>query len=242
MNFGDANNAFWNAKDSDDSTNDATYNVTYVDSHDFGPNKSSVRYAGGTDAWAENMSLMWTFRGIPTLYYGSEVEFQAGKPIDCGPTCPLATTGRAYFGDVIAGAVVAPDYGVVSSASGAVATTLQKPLVKHVQRLNQIRRAVPALQKGQYSTDGVSGGMAFKRRYTSGSVDSFALVAVSGGATFSGIPNGTYRDAVTGDTRVVTGGSLTASAGGKGNARVYVLDLPGNPAPGKVGADGPYLR
>ncbi|MFJ6673707.1 carbohydrate binding domain-containing protein [Actinosynnema sp. NPDC091369] len=242
MNFGDANNAFWNAKDSDDSTNDATYNVTYVDSHDFGPNKSSVRYAGGTDAWAENMSLMWTFRGIPTLYYGSEVEFQAGKPIDCGPTCPLATTGRAYFGDYLAGQVTASDYGVVSSASGTVATTLQKPLVKHVQRLNQIRRAVPALQKGQYSTEGVSGGMAFKRRYTSGSVDSFALVAISGSATFTGVPNGTYRDAVTGDTRTVTTGSLTANPGGKGNARVYVLDLPGNPAPGKVGVDGPYLR
>ncbi|GAA0220750.1 hypothetical protein GCM10010492_18590 [Saccharothrix mutabilis subsp. mutabilis] len=136
MNFGDATNAFWNAKDS----NDATYNVTYVDSHDFGPNKSSVRYAGGTDAWAENMSPMWTFRGVPTLHYGSEVEFQAGKPIDCGPTCPLATTGRAYFGDHLAGSVTAADYGVVSSASGAVAATLEKPLVKHVQRLNQIRR------------------------------------------------------------------------------------------------------
>lgn len=82
MNFGDANNAYSNGKDSDDSYNDATYNVVYVDSHDYGPNKSSERYAGGTDAWAENMSLMWTFRGIPTLYYGSEIEFQAGKKID----------------------------------------------------------------------------------------------------------------------------------------------------------------
>jgi hypothetical protein len=52
MNFGDASNAYHNAKDSDDSTNDATYNVVYVDSHDYGPNKSSTRYAGGTDAWA----------------------------------------------------------------------------------------------------------------------------------------------------------------------------------------------
>ncbi len=103
MNFGDASNAFHNGKDSDDSVNDATYNVVYVDSHDYGPNKSKERYTGGTDAWAENMSLMWTFRGIPTLYYGSETEFQAGKQIDCGPTCPLAGTGRAYYGDRIAG-------------------------------------------------------------------------------------------------------------------------------------------
>ena len=244
MNFGEASNAYGNGKDSDDSYNDATYNVVYVDSHDYGPNKSSTRYAGGTDAWAENMSLMWTFRGIPTLYYGSEIEFQAGKPIDCGPTCPLATTGRAYYGDHLEGSVTASDYGVVGSASGKVSETLNKPLVKHLQRLNQIRRRVPALRKGQYSTEGVSGGMAFKRRFTDAAsgVDSFVLVTISGGATFNGIPNGTYRDAVTGDVKTVTSGTLTASVSGKGNLRAYVLDLPGNPAPGKVGVDGPYLK
>jgi glycosidase len=244
MNFGEASNAFWNGKDSDDSYNDATYNVVYVDSHDYGPNKSSTRYAGGTDAWAENMSLMWTFRGIPTLYYGSEIEFQQGKPIDCGPTCPLATTGRAYYGDHLEGSVTASDFGTVSSASGKVAETLNKPLVKHLQRLNQIRRRIPALQKGQYSTDGITGTMAFKRRYTDATagVDSFALVTVSGGATFSGVPNGTYKDAITGDVKTVSNGSLTASVSGKGNLRVYVLELPGNPAPGKIGVDGPYLK
>ncbi|MFE0590718.1 carbohydrate binding domain-containing protein [Micromonospora echinospora] len=242
MNFSDASNAFHNGKDSDDSYNDATYNVVYVDSHDYGPNKSNTRYTGGTDAWAENMSLMWTFRGIPTLYYGSEIEFQKSARIDCGPTCPLATTGRAYYGGHLEGSVTATDFGVVGSASGPVATTLSKPLVKHVQRLNQIRRAVPALQKGQYSTEGVTGNMAFKRRYTAGGVDSFALVTVSSGATFTGIPNGRYTDVVTGDVKTVTGGTLTASVSGAGNLRVYVLDLPGNPAPGRIGAAGPYLR
>ncbi len=242
MNFGDAPNAFNNGKDSDDSVNDATYNVVYVDSHDYGPNKSSTRYAGGTDAWAENMSLMWTFRGVPTLYYGSEIEFQAGKQIDCGPTCPLAGTGRAYYGANVEGSVTAPDFGVVSSASGAVATTLNKPLVKHLQRLNQIRRAVPALQMGQYSTEGVTGQMAYKRRYTRGSVDSFALVTVSGSATFTGIPNGVYTDAVTGTSITVSNGTLSATASGKGNLRVYVLALPNNPAPGKIGADTTWLH
>lgn len=180
---------------------------------------------------------MWTFRGIPTLYYGSEIEFQKGRKIDCGPSCPLATTGRAYYGDHVAGEVKASDFSEVDSATGAVATTLEQPLVKHVQRLNQIRRAVPALQTGQYSTDGISGDMAFKRRYTSGGTDSFALVTVSGGATFTGVPNGTYTDAVTGDTRTVTNGSLTVAAPGKGNLRVYVLN-----GGGKIGADGPYLK
>ncbi|MFB8773808.1 carbohydrate binding domain-containing protein [Streptomyces broussonetiae] len=237
MNFSDASNAFHNGKDSDDSYNDATYNVVYVDSHDYGPNKSGERYAGGTDAWAENMSLMWTFRGIPTLYYGSEIEFQKGRKIDCGPSCPLSTTGRAYFGDHLAGEVKASDFSRVDSASGAVADTLAMPLARHVQRLNEIRRAVPALQTGQYSTEGIQGEMAFKRRYTSGGTDSFALVTVTHAATYTGVPNGTYVDAVTGDRRTVTDGKLTVAAPGKGNLRVYVLD-----GPGKIGTAGPYLR
>lgn len=87
---------------------------------DYGPNKSSTRYSGGTDAWAENMALMWTFRGIPTLYYGSEIEFQRGKQIDCGPTCPLASTGRAYHGDHLVGPVTASDFGKADSATGEV--------------------------------------------------------------------------------------------------------------------------
>ncbi|CAM5238317.1 Glycosidase OS=Streptomyces griseomycini OX=66895 GN=FHS37_006110 PE=4 SV=1 [Streptomyces griseomycini] len=125
----------------------------------------------------------------------------------------------------------------MESASGEVATTLDQPLVKHLQRLNQIRRAVPALQMGQYSTEGISGGMAFKRRYTDGGTDSFALVTVSGSATYTGIPDGTYRDAVTGDTRIVSDGRLTVGAPGKANLRVYVLN-----GTGKIGKDGPYLK
>lgn len=72
---------------------------------------------------------------------------------------------------------------------------------------------------------------------------SFALVTVSGGATYQDIPDGTYQDAVTGDVRTVTDGTLSVAAPGKGNLRVHVLDLGGkNAAPGKVGTDGPYLK
>lgn len=241
MNFGDAGGAF-NKRWDDPAYHDATWNVVYVDSHDYGPNKSSSRYAGGTEAWAENMSLMWTFRGIPTLLYGSEIEFKKGVTLDCGPSCPLDTTGRAYFGAHLEGSVVAADFGEVASASGPVATTLAQPLARHVQRLNQIRRAVPALQKGQYSTEGVSGALAFKRRYTDAATDSFAVVTISGGAAFSGIPNGIYKDVVTGEARTVGGGSLTVELSGKGNLRVFVLDTAKTPAPGKIGSDGPYLH
>lgn len=243
-NFYTANEAWNTALGEDPYFNDSTWNVTYVDSHDYGPDRcQTVRYNGGEQAWAENMDLMFTFRGIPCLYYGSEIEFQKGAVIDVGPNAPLSTTGRAYFGDNLEGTVTASDFGVYE-ANGTVKTTLSKPLAKHVQQLNMIRRAVPALQKGQYTTSNVSNGnMAFTRRYTADGVDSLACVAISGGATFTGLPNGTYIDAVTGDVKTVTNGTLTVSSVGKANMRVYVCCAPGfTGINGKIGTTGSYLK
>jgi hypothetical protein len=101
--------------------------------------------------------------------------------------------------------------------------------------------AVPALRKGQYSTSGCNGQFAFKRRYTDTTTDSYVLVTISGGATFSSIPNGTYVDCITGDTKTVTNGTLSVSCSGKGNMRVYVLNTELTKAPGKIGTDGKYL-
>ena len=187
---------------------------------------------------------MFTFRGIPCLYYGSEVEFKAGKTIDPGGNGSLKDSGRAYYGGYIKGDVTASDFGVASGANGNLAATMSKPLVKHLQRLNRIRQAVPALRKGQYSTTGCSssGGYAFKRRYTDDTTDSYVLVTINGPATFTGVLNGTYTDCVTGDVKTVTNGTLaTTSCSGKGNMRIYVLSTSLTPAPGKIGEDGPYL-
>jgi len=236
-NFANAYDAFNVALGNDHFYSDATFNVTYVDSHDYAPDcaPENQRFALGQDVWAENLSLIFTFRGIPCIFYGSEIEFQKGKPIDVGPNAPLSQTGRAYFGTNLSGTVTATDFGVYT-ASGTVATTLNHPLAKHIRRLNMIRRAIPALQKGQYSKEGVSGGLAFKRRYTNGTIDSFALVTISGDSNFSGIPNGIYRDCITGHEVNVTNGNLYVSCSGKGNARIYVLN-----GPGKIGEDGTYL-
>ncbi|CCZ04792.1 putative uncharacterized protein [Eubacterium sp. CAG:603] len=184
---------------------------------------------------------MFTFRGIPCLYYGSEIEFMAGSPIDVGPNMPLSKTGRAYYGDNIEGNIDTSDFTVFGNLSGTVKDTLNSTLSQHIMRLNRLRQAIPALRKGQYSTDGCSGSMAFKRRYTDDKTDSFCLVTISGGATFTGIPNGKYVDAVTGDVKNVTNGTLTANVSGKGNMRVYVLDTAKTPAPGRVITNGDYL-
>ena len=224
--------------DQDNKYNDATWNVVYVDSHDYcpGPN-DGVRFSGGTNQWAENLTWMFLFRGIPCLYYGSEVEFQKGKKIDNGPNGPLSDTGRAYFGQNLKGSVTASDFGVFT-ASGQVEKTLNHPLAKHLERQNRIRQAVPALRKGQYAKQSTSSGWAWKKAYNANGENSFVCVAQqTGDVTFTGIPNGTYTDCVTGDTKTVSNGTLSVNCPtNQGNARVYVLN-----GPGKIGEDGPFL-
>lgn len=247
--FGNASSAYNFAKSTDQYYNDATYNVMYVDSHDYAPEQpdEKSRFAGGTQTWAENLDLMFTFRGIPCVYYGSEVEFQKGAVIDVGPNAPLSTTGRAYFGDYLEGDVTATDFSEYT-ASGTVAETLASPLSVHLSKLNAIRRAIPALQKGQYtaSESYVTGGdMSYIRRYTSAEdgIDSLALVTVSSGATFKNIPNGRYVDAVTGDVQNVTNGTLTVSDIGKANMRVYVCCANGfTGIDGQIGGTSSFLK
>ncbi len=246
-NFKDAYDAFGVATNGDHWYNDATMNVTYVDSHDYAPDGApeDKRFDQPEHVWAQNLSLMFTFRGIPTIYYGSEIQFQKGYPIDKGPNAPLSQTGRAYFGNEITGSVNVTDFGVYSNATGKLAETLNHPLAKHIRALNIIRRGVPALQKGQYSTSNISGGLAYKRRFTSATVDSFALVSVSGSATFSNLPIGTYIDVVTGDVKTVSNNNdtITINANGTGNVRVYVLSTSKTPAPGDlIDFSGTYIK
>lgn len=149
----------WGVRGGDKYYNDATWNVTYVDSHDYAPDGApeNQRFAQSQGTWASNLDLMFTFRGIPCLYYGSEIEFKKGCTIDKGADLALKNSGRAYFGGYIEGNVKVTDFAEYTGANGNVAATLAHPLAIHIQRLNKIRAAVPALRKGQYSTDGCSG-------------------------------------------------------------------------------------
>lgn len=245
--FGSAKNAYNFAVNNDQYYNDATYSVMYVDSHDYAPEQpdETTRFTGGTQTWAENMDLMFTFRGIPCVYYGSEVEFKKGELIDKGLLISLENSGRAYFGDYLEGTVKATDFSEYT-ASGTVAETLASPLSKHLSKVNAIRRAIPALQKGQYtasSTYVTGGDMSYVRRYTDDNTDSLALVSISSGATFKNIPNGKYVDAVTGDVKYVTDGTLTVPELAKANMRVYVCCASGfTGIDGQIGGDSAYAK
>ena len=233
--YNTANDAFRISKE-DELYNDATYNVVYIDSHDYSPGPNDTNRFGGTDAqWAENLSLLFTFRGIPCIYYGSEVAFKRGVRIDPGPNGPLSNTGRAYFGGYITGDVKATDFGEYE-ATGNVAATLNHDVAQHLIRLNKIRQAVPALRKGQWTTDGCKAtgknGIAFKRAYK----DNYVLVALNGGASFTDCPAGTYTDVVTGKT--YEGPSIDVEAPStQGQLRVLVKDW----KDGKIGEDGAFI-
>ncbi len=243
-NFKTAKSAFNVAVSSDKYYNDATYNVVYVDSHDYAPDGApeSLRFNQSQETWAENLDLMFTFRGIPCLYYGSEIEFQKGKTIDKGPNIALADSGRAYFGDKIEGNIDAVDFAKYTNAEGNIKETLNYPLSLHIQRLNRLRAAIPALRRGQYSVSDISSSnIAFKRRYTDEITDSFVLVAISGNATFKNIPDGRYCDAITGNVKYVNNGTLTAEVSNKADMRVYVLDTELTKSPGMVAGESNYL-
>ena len=171
-NFNSVGQALSMAQKGDHLYNDATFNVVYKNGHDYspGPNDGTRNNPSTADLF-----FMFTFRGVPCVYYGSEVDFMAGATIDPGPNGPLNQTGRAYFGHYLEGTVTATDFGTYT-ASGNVAQTLNSKLASYMRKLNVIRQAVPALRKGQYQVISNGDRPVFKRVYK----NSEAIVDMSG--------------------------------------------------------------
>jgi glycosidase len=204
---------------------DATKLITFFQNHDVGPDNDFKYRFGGSEANAAlTYNLLWTIRGIPTLYYGEEVMFQAGLPQDiAGNSDTIDETGRAYYGPVLED----------------MATTQAHPLYQHIKRLNQLRAAVPALQKAPMSeVNEWSAGMSFVRDLSA--ENSYAAVGLAASSaqniTMTNLRNGSYTDVVTGDSVNVSNGSLTFNVPAY-SARVWVLN-----GPGKIGIDGAYLK
>ena len=77
------------------------------------------------------------------------------------------STGRAYFGDHL--------------TDERLAETQSHPLYRHIQRLNRIRRGIPALQKAPMGSVGEWGsGMSFVRDWNNG--ESYAVVGLAMGS------------------------------------------------------------
>ena len=205
----------------------ATTLVTFLQNHDVGPdNDFRFRFKGEQWMAAAAYNMLWTIRGIPCLYYGEEIEFMKGAPQDIiSNDDTLDQTGRAYFGDHL--------------TEDKIATTKSHPLYRHIQRLNLIRRSIPALQKAPMSHFNEWGsGMSFVRDHNNG--ESYAVVGLAIGSdqniTVGYIRNGIYRDAVTGNSIEVNNGTLSFFVRAN-SAGIYVLN-----GSGQLGEDGIYLR
>ncbi len=206
---------------------DVTSLVTFLQNHDVGPdNDFKYRFKGEDWMAAAAYNLIWTARGIPCLYFGEEIAFMRGAPQDVeGEKDTLDTTGRAYFGDHL--------------SDERIKETQAHPLYRHIRRLNQIRRAVPALQKALMTQVSEWGsGMSFVRDLAD--AGSYAVVGLAIGGdqdiAVDGVRDGLYRDAVTGAEVWAQGGHLGFRV--RGNAAgIYVLD-----GPGKIGEDEVWLR
>jgi len=206
---------------------DSTKLVTFLQNHDVGPdNDFKYRFKGDSGMAAAAYNLLWTIRGIPCLYYGEEIEFMKGAPQDIdGPDMTIDQTGRAYFGDHL--------------EPSTLGSTKSHPLFGHIQRLNQIRRAIPALQKAPMSqVNEFVNGMSFVRDYNNGQSYVVVGLAIGGDQTMTvgNVRNGIYKDAVTGNWISVSNGTLSFPV--KANsAGIYVLN-----GPGKIGQDGAFLK
>ncbi|MFZ0790642.1 MAG: alpha-amylase family glycosyl hydrolase, partial [Chromatiaceae bacterium] len=206
---------------------DVTSLVTFLQNHDVGPdNDFKYRFKGEDWMAAAAYNLIWTARGIPCLYYGEEIAFMRGAPQDVeGERDTLDQTGRAYFGDHL--------------TDERIGETQSHPLYRHIRRLNQIRRAIPALQKAPMSRVTEWGsGMSFVRDLSE--QRSYVVIGLAIGSDqqvrLDGVRDGLYRDAVSGAEIRVSGGHIGFHVRAN-SAGIYVLN-----GPGKIGEDGPYLR
>ncbi len=210
--------------DRDPLYGDATKLVTFLDNHDVGPqNDWKFRFNGSDTALASALNLLWTVRGIPCLFYGTEIRFKAGAEID-GSDSPHDSSGRAYFGDNL--------------LPGTIDTTRNHPFARHLQRLNQIRRSSPALQKGSMQAYGDSDNTLWCVRNDAD--QNYAVVGLAqsdASISVSNVKGGTWRDAVTGGEITVGEGGTLSFQVKAGSAGIYLLN-----GPGKVGSDGVYLR
>lgn len=198
----------------DNLYSDPTRLVTWLDNHDFGPNNDwNKRYSGTDENLAACFNFMFTWRGIPCVYYGTESRFKAGVYCDIhdasGVQKSINETGRAYYGNEF------------SSAQNHI-------IYRHLKKLNDIRKALPALQYGSYNWGGnyPGNGIGFTRTLPSQTV---AVGLAKDGAasfTFNGLPNGIYRDAVTGREITVSSGNLSFTVT-NASAGIYVLNGPG---------------
>ena len=173
--------------------------VTFYDNHDM------ARLDASDDGFIDAHNWLFTARGIPAVYYGSETGFMRGRPEHGG--------NRNYFGQER-----------VDAAPGS-------RIFQQLKRIAALRKGSIALQRGLQLDVAVEGDSAiFYRSYENANVTQTALVLLNKGDAEktldvrNWLQPGQWRDAFNGEA-VAVGDHLSATVPAHG-ARVYFYDQP----------------
>ncbi|TXH66328.1 MAG: cyclomaltodextrin glucanotransferase, partial [Lysobacteraceae bacterium] len=176
------------------------YELTiFYDNHDMP--RLDTDDAGFIDAH----NFLFTARGIPVLYYGSETGFMRGAPEHAG--------NRNYYGQP------------------RVDAAAQSPIYRQLRRIARVRATTPALQRGlQVNLEMRGERAAFYRVLQQGETRQIALVLLNKGdspaefAVHDKLQPGLWRSALEGGERnIASGGTLNATVPAHG-VDVFVLD------------------
>ncbi len=180
--------------------------MTFYDNHDM------TRIDADQDGFVDANNWLFTSRGIPVVYYGSEIGFRAGADQHAG--------NRDYFGQE------------------NVERAKSHPIHAALSRIAAIRKKSVALQRGlQFNLEFSQDTAAFYRVYQKGGLNQTALVLLNKGdatAIFEvskGLSSGAWRDADTGETfTVIADAPAIAVAVPAHGVRVLLSDEPINNA------------
>lgn len=176
--------------------------ATFYDNHDM------ARMNATDNGFIDAHNWLFTARGIPVVYYGSEIGFMRGRAEHSG--------NRNFFGPAN-----------IAAAEG-------NPIHQRLARIGQIRKASIALQRGLQVNVLLQGQQAaFYRVYQKDGEDQTALVLLNKGdqpadfAIGEFVSTGVWRDADGGQSITVAGDSpVINSTVGPHDVRVLLLDAP----------------
>ncbi len=173
--------------------------MTFYDNHDM------ARMNASDTGFIDAHHWLFTARGIPVVYYGSEIGFERGRAEHAG--------NRNYFGQE------------------RIDNAPQSPIFAPLKRIAQLRRDTPALQRGLQLNVSLKGDQAvFYRVLQHGGVNQTALVLLNKADTpvtlsvSEHLEPGQWRDAFTGKKQRVRN-RLQAEVPAHG-VRVFLLNAP----------------
>ncbi|AKS15896.1 alpha-amylase family glycosyl hydrolase [Xanthomonas campestris] len=173
--------------------------MSFYDNHDM------ARLDASDTGFIDAHNWLFTARGIPVIYYGSETGFMRGRAEHAG--------NRNYFGEE------------------RVSNAPQSPIFGPLQRIATLRRNTPALQRGVQVDLQLRGNQAaFLRVYQHAGMTQTALVLLNKGDAAADIAvsrllqPGSWRDAFSGE-QVQVQGRVTLQVPAHG-VRVLLSDAP----------------